>query len=177
MFCTECGEKFLEEDQKFCQKCGAITKTANAISQSDSQPKLMNIQSNSQIQQESSKSSQKLPTTGGIGIYSKRSLAFGITSLGCNLAGVIYYIIGNRWIRLALIMTIIIQVSFFVVALVFGILARSNGNEAEIIESSNGMQKAGRIMGLLGIIFSAIGMGNTVVFFVFGFDPIRYYIF
>ncbi|MFX1381364.1 MAG: zinc-ribbon domain-containing protein [Promethearchaeota archaeon] len=165
MFCMKCGEKILDENQKFCQKCGAITKTTATASESSSQLTVMSTQP----------SSQKPPIPRDIGIHSKRSLAFGITSLGLNLAGGIMMMIdlyGSRYFSTLPAFPVEVQAFFIVAALVFGILARSNGNKAEAFESSNGMQKAGKIMGLLGIIFSAVEIGNTVLFQLFAFDYI-----
>ncbi|MFX1274624.1 MAG: zinc-ribbon domain-containing protein, partial [Promethearchaeota archaeon] len=77
MFCTNCGEKLLEQEQKFCQKCGAIIKTTSTISYSGSQQTILNTQSKSQILQKSDKIPQNPLATGEVGPHSKRSLVFG----------------------------------------------------------------------------------------------------
>ncbi|MFX1273892.1 MAG: hypothetical protein ACFFBP_02915 [Promethearchaeota archaeon] len=171
MFCNKCGTKLIESNQELCQNCGAITKKPSTISQSDSQLKIMNTQSSPQVPKHISGDQQKTSISRKIGIHSKRSLAFGITSLGLNLVG---GIMGMNSLYFStyfpFFIQLIIKALFIVAALVFGILARSNGNKAEVFEPHNEMQKAGKVMGLLGIIFSALGIGNMVLFDVLRLD-------
>ncbi|MFX1273890.1 MAG: hypothetical protein ACFFBP_02925 [Promethearchaeota archaeon] len=173
MFCDKCGTKFIELDQKFCQKCGAITKTTATTYQSGSQLTVMSTQSSSQIPKQVSGYQQKRSIPGKIGIHSKRSLAFGITSFG-SCSFVVYdlmypftivtpmYMSSSIRNLISIIFSIALLV-LLVMGLVFGILARSNGNKAELFESSNRTQKAGKVMGLLGIIMFSLIVGTIVL--------------
>ncbi|MFX1273889.1 MAG: zinc ribbon domain-containing protein [Promethearchaeota archaeon] len=171
MPCDKCGADLLEPDQKFCQKCGAIVKMTATTSQSGSQLTIMSTQSSEQNTEQVSVDQQKLPISRKIGMHSKRSLAFGITSLGSSTIVSLFYLFPISFSSYftgvtisTTIFTYIPIVALIVVGLVFGILARSNGNKAESFESSNGMQKAGKITGLIGIIIVSLIIGTIVLF-------------
>ncbi|MFX1273888.1 MAG: zinc ribbon domain-containing protein [Promethearchaeota archaeon] len=183
MFCDKCGTKFIEINQRFCQKCGTVNKTTTTTSQSGSQLTIMNTQSSSQIPKRDSGYQLKSTIPRKIGIHSKRSLAFGITSLISSTFVNIYYS-GPSPINFSIYMydfviVFLIGISLLVsivFGLVFGILARSNGNKAEKLESTNKMQKMGSVMGLIGIIFVSIVIGNIALYDTLMFTGIYRYI-
>ncbi|MFX1273891.1 MAG: hypothetical protein ACFFBP_02920 [Promethearchaeota archaeon] len=127
--------------------------------------------SSSQVSKQIPEDQKITPIPRKIGIHSKRSFVFGIVSLvlsgiGLYLSSVVVY---PSYYYYPQYIQIISQVIFSLVGLTCGIFAKSYGNEAEEFEASNKFQKAGKIMGLIGIIFGALGFVLTIMFHIIGF--------
>jgi hypothetical protein len=161
MFCSHCGEKLIDAEQKFCQNCGTeiqvISKSPNdkiERIQDDTPPKIIYVP----LQQ------QKQLQRGLPGKYSKLCLGLALISI---FIGILSLIIGYNYYRFlylppfyyvgSLIVSIAILLSR-VGGLVLGVLSRINSAKAENFEPYNDTEKAGSIFAIFGIIINAIGI-------------------
>ncbi len=161
MFCSHCGEKLIDSQQKFCQNCGTeILATSKTIdykperTQSVPEPKIyyVPVKQQSQLQR------------GPPGKYSKLCLRQALFSL---FIGIVSLVIGYNFYRflywphynyiLSLIVAIAILLSR-VGGLVLGVYSRVNGSKAENFEPFNDTEKVGSIFAIFGMIVNALGL-------------------
>lgn len=85
------------------------------------------------------------------------SLVIGIGSLiiGYNYLRIVYWSSHSILVMLVVATTILL---FRVAGLIMGIFAKLNSSKAEIFEPYNDIEKAGSIVGVLGIIINLIGI-------------------
>jgi hypothetical protein len=162
MYCQNCGAKLEMENQRFCQNCG-----------SEIVP---------EIPQKTFDMDKNIPTTKPIpipqytatikkgdepGAYSKRCLGFGIVSL---VIGVITLNIGSTFITMPFpyfyfgISRIFIGLAIVHVAgIIFGILSRVNSEKARELEPETSILKAGRGLGIAGLIINIILLFAAIV--------------
>jgi uncharacterized membrane protein YvbJ len=131
MFCSHCGEKLFDAEQKFCQNCGTEILTPSKTTDYKTErihnavpPKIVYVPVNQQKQLQ-----RGLP-----GKYSKLCLALALVSIFIGI------------------------LSLIIVGLVLGVLSRVNGSKAENFEPYNDTEKAGSIFAVFGIIINAIGL-------------------
>ncbi|MFX0038344.1 MAG: zinc-ribbon domain-containing protein [Promethearchaeota archaeon] len=161
MFCSHCGEKLFDTEQKFCQNCGTEILTPSKTTDYKTErihnavpPKIVYIPVTQQKQLQ-----RGLP-----GKYSKLCLALALVSI---FIGILSLIIGYNFYRSlylapyyylgSLIVSIAILLSR-VGGLVLGVLSRVNGSKAVNFEPYNDTEKAGSIFAVFGIIINAIGL-------------------
>jgi hypothetical protein len=170
MFCPNCGEELRLSNQKFCHNCGfEISSMFETAPQSTEQYQYEPIIKSQPRPQYSPPviSKQKQEISGGTGKHSKLCFAFGLVSLGISIFGLIiscgfylitqiyyfYYIFGY-----SIVIGIIIDIALVTTGLVFGILSRVNKGKARYSESVNSLQKAGSVLGVIGIVLNAIAL-------------------
>ncbi len=182
MFCPNCGEKLETLDQRFCASCGSEIQTTITP----------------EISQELQVSVEKTPApppapvvpvygakpikSKGTGSYSRKSLAFA-------LVWPIFFIIG---LYIGFIFTIfrrftyspymprnpglwIIPFVLHIIALIFSIVSRINSSKARKFEGENGLQKAGSIISVFGIVLNIIFLVIIPIMMVTSLFIIPYY--
>ena len=159
MFCSYCGENLIETNQKFCHNCGAeVVATSKATDYKTERipnvtvPKILYVPVKQQRQM------------GIPGKYSKWCLGLGLFSF---VIGIVSLIIGYNYYRLlywssyntlGMLVIAIVILLFRVGGLIMGIFSKVNSSKAEIFEPYNDAEKAGSILGVLGIIINFIGL-------------------
>jgi DNA-directed RNA polymerase subunit RPC12/RpoP len=165
MFCSNCGEKLIDEDQNYCHKCGTeIFPTAKAPDYKPERLQAVSPQKIYYVPIDQQRQRQKgLP-----GKYSKLCLGlalisifigFGTLIFGYNYFRYIYYPYYNR-ARIAVPIGILL---LRVAGLILGIFSKLNGSKAEGIEPYNDVEKAGSILAIFGIIINAVGLFLSLV--------------
>ena len=177
MFCPNCGEKLETPNQSFCAQCGSkivITQTPE-ISQEPKVP--VEPPPRSTPTTAVSVYDTKPIKSQGTGPYSRKALAFA-------LIWPIFFLIA---FYMGFIFTIIRRLSPYmprnpslwmvplilhVIGLVFSILSKVNSSKARTFEGENGLQKAGSIISVFGIVLNVIFlvvvpimMGTSVLFY------------
>ncbi|MFW9900691.1 MAG: hypothetical protein ACFFDY_05320 [Candidatus Thorarchaeota archaeon] len=160
MYCKNCGEKLEIKNQRFCPYCGnkvQITYEASQVDaighQNDSMPISPPVYQNI---------GQKSIMKETPGSYSKKCLGFGIVSL---VILTITFNIGSTAVLDPIISYIFPLIRVFigltiahVIGIIFGIVSRIYYRKAEEMEPLSSILKAGKIIGIIGIIFNAILM-------------------
>lgn len=167
MFCQNCGVRLENENQKFCQNCGSeVIKEPEPP-----QPTYRVQQPTYGVQQPTTPTTRipvpqypsKFKTGAEPGKHSKISLAFGIISLIIALFTLqmgyplpIYYSYG---IRIGLSVA-------RVIGIIFGIVSIVNSNTASGMEPETGVLKAGKGLGIAGLVLNLIFLiiGITLIF-------------
>lgn len=160
MYCYHCGEKLVNEEQVFCQNCGAKIspkptppeyKPINTQVVAPSKSVYVPVRQQTQIQ-------RGLP-----GKYSKSCLYL---ALGSVLIGIVSIVLGynllyrfyhpyNYVIRLNIaILMLLARIG----GLIMGVFSRINSSKAALFEPYNDSERAGSILAVLGIIVNAIGL-------------------
>ncbi|MFX1480314.1 MAG: zinc-ribbon domain-containing protein [Promethearchaeota archaeon] len=182
MFCPNCGEEIIEQDQKFCQNCGSEIPTTGEVPQRITvSPKPTPVAQKYSVPKPVSTPTyvRTAPTRGGPGPASKKCLAFALVSLaiaiftfgsagGSGYGPFSFYIAGA-------IPRIIIVIIAHIVGLVFGIVSRTNSREASMTEPINGVEKAGSVFAIFGIVVNSIGLAIALIFAFVSWIP--YYFF
>jgi hypothetical protein len=161
MYCSNCGEKLIDVDQKFCHNCGAgIFSTPKPVEyksekiQSVPAPKMYNTPVKQQLQLQ-----RGLP-----GKYSRLCLWFALASI---FIGFISLIIGYVFYRYYyfpyynIILRVVVSILMLIMrsgGLVLGVFSKVNSSKAQIFEPYNDSEKAGSIFAIFGIIVNAIGI-------------------
>lgn len=167
MFCSVCGSELYDPDQKYCHNCGIGIRINARRPQPQAKPTHYMYKTKMQSSPEYRDLKPSPIGITGIGNHSKKSLGFGITSLGIVLIGfiiasgifiypfsyVLFYVFNFGGPMGFIGITIL---NF--VGLIFGILSRVNKISAERVESDNGILKAGSYIGLIGLILNAIAL-------------------
>ena len=151
MFCTNCGQKLKDPNQRFCQNCGSEIQTPSEASIIPPIPAYTDFAATPQ-----KPFKERRP-----GPHSKKCLAFSITSIAMAVAMLVtanilrlFYILG---IPLPLfIIGVMIGFIINIVGLMFGIFSRINGKEATKSEPKNAVETVGSIFAIFGIIGNAI---------------------
>ncbi|MFX1241373.1 MAG: zinc-ribbon domain-containing protein [Promethearchaeota archaeon] len=167
MFCQNCGVKLESENQRFCQNCGSeIIKEPEPP-----QPTYRVQQPTYGVQQPTTPTTRipvpqypsKFQKGSEPGKHSKISLAFGIISLIIALVTLqigyglpIYYLYG---IRIGLSVA-------RVIGIIFGIVSIVNSNTASGFEPETGVLKAGKGLGIAGLVLNSIFLiiGLTLIY-------------
>ncbi len=170
MFCTKCGEKLIEPNQRFCQNCGnesAITfKAPQLRTERDQYISKTSLQStregtNFLVSQQKPVKIKGLP-----GPHSKMCLGFGIAS---SVIPLFVLIFNFSYIFIMLRTSVdfwIVEMIFMVIyaiGLMFGILSRTNSAQAGKREPLNNVEKVGSILGIIGLIGNAISLGTALI--------------
>ena len=158
MFCSYCGEN-LNSNQKFCHNCGAEVVTTSKATDYKTEripnvtvPKIIYVPVKQQRQM------------GFPGKYSKLCLGLGLISI---VIGIVSLIIGYNYYRVlywssyntkGMLLIAIVILLFRMGGLIMGIFSKVNSSKAEIFEPYNDVEKAGSILGILGIITNFIGL-------------------
>ena len=161
MFCSECGEKLIATDQKFCHNCGTEVLTSSKATEHRSER--VQYVSPPKIHYAPVKQQPRLEK-GRPGKYSKLSLEFAIISI---VIGFVTIIIGYNFYRylfypyeniIGRVLVSIVILLLRVGGLILGVLSKVNSSKAEIYEPYNDIEKAGSIFAILGIIINAMGL-------------------
>lgn len=161
MFCSNCGVKLIEAEQKFCQNCGAeVITTSKTI---DYIPERIQREPSPKIYYTPVKQPTQL-LRGPPGKYSKLCLTQALISI---FIGILSLVIGYNYYRfiywphyiyiISLILAITILLSRMG-GLVLGVFSKLNSSKAENFEPYNDTEKAGSIFAIFGIIINAIGL-------------------
>ncbi|MFX0020989.1 MAG: zinc-ribbon domain-containing protein [Candidatus Hermodarchaeota archaeon] len=167
MFCQNCGSKLETQNQRFCQNCGSEIIMEPELPQPTYRvqqptygvPQPTTPTTRIPVPQYPSKFKPGLEP----GKHSKISLAFGIISLIIALFTLqmgytlpIYYFYG---IRIGLIVA-------RVIGIIFGIVSVVNSNTASAIEPETGILKAGKGLGIAGLVLNSIFLliGLTLIY-------------
>lgn len=170
MFCPNCGEEIIEQDQKFCQNCGSeIPTTGEAPQPTIVSPKPTPVAQKYSVPKPVPTPTyvRTAPTRGSPGPASKKCLAFALVSLaiaiftfsssgGTGYGPFSFYIIPG-------IPRVIIVIIAHIVGLVFGIVSRKNSRDASMTEPINGVEKAGSVFAVFGIVVNSIGLGLALI--------------
>lgn len=155
MFCTNCGQKLVDSNQKICQFCGSKVESSSEILNSQQIPKYTSF---SEVKQKYMKNERP-------GTHSRKCLAFSIFSIAIAIAmlaisGIlfIFYRIGMPLTIFIIGLTIAIIVHIF--GLIFGFLSRMNSKEAFKSEPENPVEKVGSVFAIFGVI------GNIILIIV-----------
>ncbi|MHA2288360.1 MAG: zinc-ribbon domain-containing protein [Promethearchaeota archaeon] len=163
MFCPNCGEQLETPNQSFCAQCGSkidITLTPE-ISQEPQVP-VVETPTSPPVPSVSVYDTKPIKSQ-GTGPYSRKALAFA-------LIWPIFFIIA---FYIGFIFTIfrrftyspymprnpslwVIPLVLHVIALIFSIVSRANSSKARKFEGENGLQKAGSILSVFGIVLNVI---------------------
>lgn len=159
MFCSNCGENLIAENQQFCHKCGAEVLAPSKVTdykteriQDVTPPKIYYVPIKQQRQR------------GSPGQYSKMCIGFAFGSI---IIGIVSLVIGYNFYRFfywssyiisgRLVLAIVILL-LRVGGLTLGVFSRVNGSKAEIFEPYNDTEKAGSIFAIFGILINSIGL-------------------
>ncbi|MFX1281746.1 MAG: hypothetical protein ACFFA3_20525 [Promethearchaeota archaeon] len=160
MYCYHCGERLVNEEQTFCQNCGArihkngpTTEYKPKATQVMVPPKTVYVPVRPQPQIQ-----RGLP-----GRYSKLCLYL---ALGSVLIGVLSIVFGyNLLYRFYYPYNYLIRLNIAVVmllarigGLIMGVFSRINSSKATLFEPYNDSERAGSIIAVLGIIANSIGL-------------------
>lgn len=165
MFCSECGEKLIATDQKFCHNCGNEVLTSSKAT--DYKPERIQYVSPPKIQYVPAKPQKQLKM-GPPGKYSKLCLEFALISI---IIGIATLIIGYNSYRVfiypynligRLVVSIVI-LFLRVGGLILGVYSKVYSSKAQIIEPYNDVEKAGSIFGIFGVIINAIGFFLSIL--------------
>jgi hypothetical protein len=167
MFCPKCGQKLIESNQRFCQKCGSEIPTVSKYSQFKIERtpyESTAIARSKPGYTDSSVSLKKQVASGGPGPLSKKCLVFSIVSIALAIAA-LYFNFGflilsiMRYFRvnqtMIVINRIIVSLMHFM-GLIFGILSKINSKKAGISEPENAVEKVGSVFAVAGLITNAI---------------------
>ncbi len=158
MFCQNCGSELEAANQKFCQNCGSeIVDVTEPPQPTPPQPTY-------RVQQPTypATTSRPIPvprypskfkTGAEPGKYSKISLAFGIISLIIGLFTLQFGYSISFFYYPGLRMGLIIA---RVIGIIFGIVSLTNSNKAAGLEPETGVLKAGKGLGIAGLILNVI---------------------
>ncbi|MFX0008883.1 MAG: zinc-ribbon domain-containing protein [Candidatus Hermodarchaeota archaeon] len=188
MFCPNCGEKLDSSNQRFCAHCGSeLQITPN--------PEVSEGYNATQEPILKTPSPPPVPTTPiydakpikskGTGSYSRKSLAFAliwpIFFVIALYIGFIFMIFRSFSYSPYLPRNPALWIVPFVlhiISLIFSIASKSNSNKARVYEDRNGLQKAGSILSVFGIVLNAIFLVIVPIMMVTGianmghlFDP------
>lgn len=168
MFCPNCGEELLDNNQNFCHKCGHKIDIITSKVPRYEPERIQNV-APPQIYYTPPK--QQYPQAkpqfqrGAIGKYSKTCLGLALVSL---LIGIITFIIGYNVYRLMYayyppsgygrIGGLIIILLLRIAGLIMGIFAKVNGVKAERFEPFNEAEKAGSTIVIFAILINALGI-------------------
>ncbi|NVM37254.1 MAG: zinc ribbon domain-containing protein [Candidatus Lokiarchaeota archaeon] len=165
MFCSECGEKLIAENQKFCHNCGTeVLATSKATDykaeriQNATSPKISYVLVKKQTELQ----------RGRPGKYSKLCLEFALVSIAI---GIVTLIIGYNYYRFFYwpyynIGRLVVSIGILllrVAGLILGVSSKVNSSKAEKLEPYNDFEKAGSIFGILGIIINSIGLFLSIL--------------
>ena len=170
MFCPNCGEEIIEQDQKFCQNCGSEIPTSGEAPQSSKvSPKPTPVtQSYAVPRPVPTPSYAQTPRTiGGPGRESKKCLAFALISLaiaiftfssssGTGFSPFSFYSFPGVPLPIVIIIA-------HIVGLVFGIVAKKSSSEASMTEPINAVEKAGSVFAVFGIVVNSIGLAMALI--------------
>jgi hypothetical protein len=171
MFCPNCGEELRISNQRFCHNCGfEIPSMFDTPPRSTVKYQREPIIKNQRTVQYPPPviSKQKPVISGGAGKHSKLCLGFSLASLGLSIFSLIiafgFFLITQIYyfyyvFSYSMIIGMIVDMALAVTGLVFGILSKSNLKKARFSESVNSLQKAGSVLGVIGIVLNAIALG------------------
>lgn len=160
MFCSECGEKLIAPDQKFCHNCGTevlATSKANDDKneriQNVSAPKIQYVQVTQKRQ----------PKMGRPGKYSKLCLEFALVSIVIGFVTLIigynyYWLFNYPYNNIGRLVFVIVVLLLRVGGFILAVFSKVNSSKAEILEPHNDVEKVGSIFGIFGIIINSIGL-------------------
>ena len=144
MFCSNCGAKMEDPNQKFCDACGAeILTHPKTDTHRIETPQTWFFQESRKLQK------------GPPGKNSK--LCFGFAILSLVLAFVCIYT------PMIFHYNLLIGLSLNVVGLALGVFSKIYGSKAERSEPFNNLEKAGSIIVIPAFIFGAIALMSLVI--------------
>jgi len=161
MFCPHCGEKLIDNEQRFCQSCGIDVLTTSKTTdykperiQSVPTPKIVYVpvKPHTQLQMGSPGKYSKLCLWLALG-----SILIGIVSLiiGYNFSRFYYYPYNNILGRLIVSIAMLLS---RVGGLTMGVFSRVNSSKAVNFEPFNDTERAGSIFAIFGILINAAGL-------------------
>ncbi|MFW9876387.1 MAG: zinc-ribbon domain-containing protein [Candidatus Thorarchaeota archaeon] len=170
MFCPNCGEELRISSQRFCHNCGfevsSMFETAPQTTEKYQYEPIIKSQPRPHYPPPVI-SKQKPVISGGTGKNSKLCFAFGLVSLGISIFGLIiscgFYLMAQIYyfyyiFSYSIVIGMIFDIALVITGLVFGILSRVKKGKARYSESVNSLQKAGSVLGVIGIVFNAIAL-------------------
>jgi hypothetical protein len=153
MFCQNCGSQLEAENQRFCQNCGSEILDITEPPKTTFEVQPVSTPTTPTTPIPVPRYPSKFKPGGEPGKYSKISLAFGIISL---IIGVISLQIGTSmsgWYYPRLYTGLAVA---RVIGIIFGIVSVVNSNKAAGLEPETGILKAGKGLGIAGLIINAI---------------------
>lgn len=166
MFCSECGEKLIAENQKFCHNCG--TKVLVTSKAPDYKTERIQNVAAPNIYYAPVKQQPQLQK-GRPGKYSKLCLVLALVSI---VIGIVSLIIGYNYNRFfyspnyIVLGRLVVSLGILllrVAGLILGVFSKVNSSKAEIFEPYNDVEKAGSIFGILAIIINSIGLFLSIL--------------
>jgi len=163
MFCPNCGEKLETPNQKFCANCGSTIQTTLApeIYQSP-QPPVVKTPTPPPVSAVPVYDVKPIKSK-GTGPYSRKSLTFALIWPGFFIPGfyVGFLFMIFRSFSYSPYMPRnpglwIIPFALHLVSLIFSIVSKVNSSKARKYEAENGIQKAGSIISVFGIVLNVI---------------------
>jgi len=173
MYCSSCGEKIQEADQKYCSNCGAEIITTSKGT--DYKEETLQPEETQKIRYAPVRPQNDL-LEGTTGKYSKMCLALALISIGVGIVSLIigynsYRLYSWPYINMGARLAVMVTMLFLRVGgLIMGIFSKVNSSKAERFEPYNDVEKAGSIFGIFGIIINGIGLYlafNFLIPFIF----------
>jgi len=160
MFCSECGEKLIAPDQKFCHNCGTEV-LATSKANDDKNERIQNV-SAPKILYTPVKQQRQLKM-GRPGKYSKLCLEFSLVSIVIGLVTLIigynyYWLFNYPYNNIGRLVFVIVVLLLRVGGLIMGVFSKIYSSKAEKLEPYNDIEKAGSIFGIFGILINSIGL-------------------
>jgi hypothetical protein len=177
MFCANCGAELGDPNQRYCQSCGSEVSSISEIQQTETIEHPISTPKSPPTITPSYTPVPVQPQVklGSAGSYSRKCLGFALTSLGIAVASIIvsgwiflfplitglfYFMGGMSGIRIT---GMIITLLLYIMGLVFGSVARTNGKKAGSLDATNAVHKVGSVFAVFGIVINAIGLAISFI--------------
>jgi hypothetical protein len=189
MFCPNCGEKLENPNQKFCANCGSEIQTTLA-------PEIYQAPQVPVVKTPAPPPVPAVPVydakpikSKGTGHYSRKSLVFALLWPGFFIPAFYvgflfmifrsftyspYYMPRNPVLWM-------IPFALHIISFIFSIVSKVNSSKARKYEGENGLQKAGSIISVFGIVLNVIFlvivpimMGMSIINWIY-YEPPYYY--